>query len=193
MSVDAIASEHTVKQIASWASDNEVVIVFSEDRVVVAFSAQFIVTGPAIEATDEFLDRMLLVNVRGTDAGGREAARRMSAGGVIVNMVSTTGFKAAVGISAYVTSKHAVVGATKALALEWARYGIRVNALAPGYFATELNDDFFGSDAGKALIKRIPQRRLGQLAELDGPLLLLISGAGSFMTGSAWREQLKPP
>ena len=83
-------------------------------------AAIFPATGPAIEATDEFIDRMLTVNVRGTFAGAREAARRMPGGGVIVNMVSTTGFKAAVGISAYVTSKHAVVGATKALALEFA-------------------------------------------------------------------------
>ena len=72
---------------------------------------------------------------------------------------------------------------TKVLALEWSRYGIRVNALAPGYFETELNDDFFSDDAGKALIKRIPQRRLGELRELEGPLLLLASDAGSYMTG----------
>jgi NAD(P)-dependent dehydrogenase (short-subunit alcohol dehydrogenase family) len=77
-----------------------------------------------------------------------------------------------------------VVQMTKALALEWARHGIRVNALAPGYIETELNDAFFGSDAGKALIRRIPQRRLGEARELDGPLLLLASEAGSYMTGS---------
>jgi NAD(P)-dependent dehydrogenase (short-subunit alcohol dehydrogenase family) len=88
------------------------------------------------------------------------------------------------GVAPYAISKAGVIQMTKALALEWARYGIRVNALAPGYFATELNDDFFESEHGQALIKRVPQRRLGQLGGLDGPLLLLISSAGSFMTGS---------
>src|SRR4051812_39986920 len=73
---------------------------------------------------------------------------------------------------------------TKVLALEWARYRIRINAPAPGYFETELNDDFFKGDAGQALIKRIPQRRLRELSELEGPLLLVASKAGSYMTGS---------
>jgi hypothetical protein len=68
--------------------------------------------------------------------------------------------------------------------LEWARYGIRVNAIAPGYVETELNQEFWGTDAGKALIKRIPQRRLGQLSDLDGPMLLLASDASRYMTGA---------
>ena len=69
-------------------------------------------TGPAIEVTDEFIDRMFAVNSRGTFVGAREAARRMPNGGVVINLASTTGFRAGVGISAYVASKHAVVGAT---------------------------------------------------------------------------------
>ncbi len=73
---------------------------------------------------------------------------------------------------------------TKSLALEWARHKIRVNALAPGYIETELNDAFFTSEAGMALVKRIPQRRLGLAKELDGPLLLLASDASTYMTGS---------
>ena len=82
--------------------------------------------------------------------------------GSIVNIASITGLRVAGGIAPYAISKAGVVQMTKALALEWARHGIRVNALAPGYIETELNDAFFGSDAGKALIRRIPQRRLGE-------------------------------
>lgn len=89
-------------------------------------------TGPAIDATDDFVDRLLTVNVRGTYAGAREAAKRMAAGGVIVNLASTTGFRAAPGISAYVTSKHAVVGLTKSLAVEFGPLDIRVVGVAPG-------------------------------------------------------------
>ncbi|MGH8843708.1 MAG: SDR family NAD(P)-dependent oxidoreductase, partial [Advenella sp.] len=81
-------------------------------------------------------------------------------------------------------SKAALEQMTKALALEWARYGIRVNALAPGYILTDLNRDFFESQAGKALIGRIPQRRLGQPDDLTGALLLLASDASNYMTGS---------
>ena len=88
-------------------------------------------TGPAVDVTDEFIDRMFAVNTRGTFVGAREAARRMPNGGVIINLASTTGFRASVGISAYVASKHAVVGATKALALEFGPFGIRVLGIAP--------------------------------------------------------------
>ena len=74
-------------------------------------------------------------------------------------------------------------GLTKALALEWAEYGIRVNALAPGYFETEINRDLLRSAAGQAIVSRIPQQRVGLLSELDGPMLLLASDASSYMTG----------
>jgi NAD(P)-dependent dehydrogenase (short-subunit alcohol dehydrogenase family) len=76
------------------------------------------------------------------------------------------------------------VQVTKALALEWARYGIRVNAIAPGYIETEINSGFFKTEAGQAMVKRVPQRRIGAPSDLDGALLLLASDAGAYMTGS---------
>lgn len=109
---------------------------------------------------------------------------RERGGGCIVNVASILGLRQAGGVVSYAVSKAGVVQLTKSLALEWARYGIRVNAIAPGYVETELNQEFWGTDAGKALIKRIPQRRLGQLSDLDGPMLLLASDASRYMTGA---------
>lgn len=144
-------------------------------------------TRPALDQDERAWDSVVDTNLKGVWLVAQAAARCMIANevkGSIVNIASILGLRVAGAVAPYAISKAGVIQMTKALALEWARYGIRVNALAPGYFATELNDDFFESDAGKALIGRVPQRRLGQLSELDGPLLLLISNAGSFMTGS---------
>ena len=104
--------------------------------------------------------------------------------GNIVNIASILGLRVAGGVSPYAVSKAGVVQLTKCLALEWARHKIRVNALAPGYIETGLNDGFFASEAGQSLIKRIPRRRLSLTNELDGPLLLLASDASTYMTGS---------
>ena len=144
-------------------------------------------TRPALDQDEPTWDSVVDTNLKGVWLVAQAAARRMIANkvkGSIVNIASILGLRVAGAVAPYAISKAGVIQMTKALALEWARYGIRVNALAPGYFATELNDDFFDSEQGKALIKRVPQRRLGQLSELDGPLLLLVSDAGSFMTGS---------
>jgi NAD(P)-dependent dehydrogenase (short-subunit alcohol dehydrogenase family) len=144
-------------------------------------------TKPALDQDERAWDSVIDTNLKGVWLVAQAAAKRMIENrvkGSIVNIASILGVRVAGAVAPYAISKAGVIQMTKALALEWARYGIRVNAIAPGYFATELNDDFFESEQGKALIKRVPQRRLGQLSELDGPLLLLVSDAGSFMTGS---------
>ena len=144
-------------------------------------------TRPALDMTDDDWTSVIDTNLKGGWVVARHAARRMihhGQSGSIVNIASILGVRVAGGVAPYAISKAGVVQMTKALALEWARHKIRVNALAPGYIETDLNDEFFASDAGKALIRRIPQRRLGQARELDGALLLLASDAGSYMTGS---------
>jgi NAD(P)-dependent dehydrogenase (short-subunit alcohol dehydrogenase family) len=130
---------------------------------------------------------VLAVNLDGVFRVGQEAARRMvanGAGGSIINIASILGFGVSRTLSAYAASKAAVVSLTKSMALELARDKIRVNALAPGYFSTEINDTFLASETGKRLLSGVPMKRAGELQELGGPLLLLASDAGSFMTGS---------
>lgn len=143
--------------------------------------------GPAAELSEIAWDAVLDTNLKGVFLVAQAVARSMresGAGGSIVNIASILGHRVAGGVSAYAASKAGVIQLTKALALEWARDGIRVNALCPGYIETDINRDFFLSDAGQNLIRRIPQRRLGRPEELDGALLLLASAAGSYITGA---------
>lgn len=144
-------------------------------------------TRAALDVDQDSWTQVIDTNLKGTWLAAQSAARRMvrhEVGGSIVNIASILGMRVAGGLASYAVSKAGLVQMTKALALEWARYGIRVNALAPGYIETEINRDFFAAEAGKAMVKRIPQRRLGRAGELDGALLLLASDAGSYMTGS---------
>jgi NAD(P)-dependent dehydrogenase (short-subunit alcohol dehydrogenase family) len=139
------------------------------------------------KTSDEDWRSVLDVNLDGVFRAGREAAQRMIAhgkGGSIINIASILGLGAIRTLSSYSASKAAVIALTKSMALELARDRIRVNALAPGYFSTEFNDAFLASEAGLRLLSRVPMRRAGRLEELDGPLLLLASHAGAFMTGS---------
>lgn len=142
---------------------------------------------PALDIDEALYDSVVDTNVKGVWAVSTAAARAWRASGrpgAIVNIASILGRRVAGAVSIYATTKAAVVQMTAAHALEWARYGIRVNALAPGYISTEINDEFFESEPGQALIKRIPMRRLGRLDDLDGPFLLLATDASRWMTGS---------
>jgi NAD(P)-dependent dehydrogenase (short-subunit alcohol dehydrogenase family) len=139
------------------------------------------------KTSEEEWRSVMSVNLDGVFRVGQEVARRMvtnGAGGSIVNIASLLGLSVIKGLSTYATTKAAVISLTKSMALELARDRIRVNALAPGYFATEFNDAYLASEAGKRLLSRVPMARAGAVHELDGPLLLLVSDAGAFMTGS---------
>lgn len=147
------------------------------------------VTKPLLDHTDEDWEQVVGVNLTGAWRVAQEGARHMiknATGGCIVNIASILGLRVSSQVPGYVASKAALIHLTKAMALELARHGIRVNALAPGYVETGINREFFASEAGQALVRRIPQRRIGSPAELDGALLLLASDAGSFSTGSVF-------
>jgi len=141
---------------------------------------------PALEQSTEDWDRVIDTNLRGAFLMSMAAARRARAAErplVIINIVSVLGIRQAGSVAPYAVSKAGLIQLTRCLALELARHDIRVNAIAPGYVRTDINEEFLSSAAGSALIKRIPQRRLGELSDFDGTLLLLASDASRYITG----------
>lgn len=154
---------------------------------IVVNNAGVVRDAPALEQTESDWDAVLDTNLKGMFLLAQAAAKAMIAqgeGGSIINIASILGLRQAGGVLPYAVSKAGVIQLTKVMALEFARYGIRVNAIAPGYFDTDLNRPFWETEAGKTMLRRIPQRRLGQLSDLDGPLLLLATGVSGYMTGS---------
>jgi NAD(P)-dependent dehydrogenase (short-subunit alcohol dehydrogenase family) len=140
-----------------------------------------------LDHTDNDWDAVIGTNLTGAWMVAQEAARRMVAAktsGAIINITSILGSRVAGAVSAYLTSKAGLRHLTRSMALELARYNIRVNSLAPGYLITDLNSDFLKSEAGENMRLRIPSRRFGNLEDLDGALLLLASPAGAYITGS---------
>lgn len=142
---------------------------------------------PLLEQTEQDWDDVVDVNLKGAFFVATEIARRMRAhgrGGAIINIESILSFRQTGQVAPYAASKAGLTQLTRTMALELARYAIRVNGIAPGYFATDINREFFETETGAAMMKRIPQRRLGSLEDLDGPLLLLASDASRYMTGA---------
>lgn len=154
---------------------------------IVINNAGVTVTKPLLQHTEDDWDLVVGTNLKGGWMVAQEAARRLVAAkqpGSLINIASILGERVAGGVAPYAVSKAGLVQATKAMALELARYGIRVNAILPGYITTDLNRGFLESEAGDKLRVRIPTRRFGTLEDLDGPLLLLASAAGRHMTGA---------
>lgn len=137
--------------------------------------------------SDEERDFVMNTNFNGVWNVAQEAAQRMiQAGksGCIVNIASVLGLTAKPGQTSYCASKGAVIQLTRAMALDLIKHNIRVNAIAPGWFKTEMNEDFFDSAAGQKHIEQMPARRLGNIQELVGPVIMLCSDAGSFVNGA---------
>lgn len=144
-------------------------------------------TKPFLEQEEGDWRQVLDTNLDGARRVAQGAAVLMAKhghGGSIINIASVLGLRPASHVSAYAAAKAALVSLTQTMALELARHYIRVNALAPGYVVTDLNREFLTGKSGEAMLKRVPLRRFGEPADLDGALLLLASDAGRYMTGS---------
>ena len=140
-----------------------------------------------VDVSEDEWRSVMDVNLDGVFRVGQAAAQHMlerGQGGSIINIASVAGMMPVRLLSAYSASKAAVIQLTRSMALELSRDKIRVNALALGYFTTDINRDYLRSPLGEKLLCKIPFKRAGELEELDGALLLLASDAGSFMTGS---------
>lgn len=145
------------------------------------------ISKPLLAHEERDWDQVLDTNLKGAWLVATETARcliHQGKNGAIINVASILGERVAGGVAPYAISKAGLIQATKAMALELARFGIRVNALLPGYISTDLNREFLESDAGLRLKSRIPSRKFGEPADLDGPLLLLASDAGKGLSGA---------
>ncbi|SEP49122.1 NAD(P)-dependent dehydrogenase, short-chain alcohol dehydrogenase family [Rhodospirillales bacterium URHD0017] len=199
---DRLASLQAELQSAGVKAAAVELDVQSGDSIIAAFSAAEQALGPidivvnnagisivkpALEMPVEDWDAVVNTNLRGAWLVAQTAGKRWlmaKRAGVIVNIASILGLRTIGQVAPYNASKAGLIHLTRALAMEWARHDIRVNAICPGYIETEMNSDFWKTPGGQRLIDRIPQRRIGKPEHLDGALLLLASEAGSFMTGS---------
>lgn len=184
----ALAVPLDVRDRASVAAAFDLIAASLGVPDVIVNNAGVTLTKPLLQHDEDDWETVVDTNLGGCWRVAQEGARRLVAakkGGSIVNIASILAERVAGGVAPYAVSKAGIVQATKSLALELARYGIRANAILPGYIVTDLNREFLASEAGERLRGRIPSRTFGQPEHLDGPLLLLASEAGAHMTGAA--------
>lgn len=175
-------------------SDGSIVAAFDSVREALGGPCDVVINNSGMsregwfrEQSEEDWNAVIDTNLTGVWRVGKHATNAMiesKAKGSIVNIASITAHRTQLMTAAYCVSKAGVDHLTRHMALENARYGIRVNAISPGYFRTAINDEYLDSEAGEAMRKRVAFRRFGEYRELDGALLLLASEAGSYMTGS---------
>lgn len=137
--------------------------------------------------SEEDWDAVINTNLKGVWAVAQQAIRRWLAEGErgnIINVASILGLRVGAQLPVYTAAKAAVVQLTKSIALDYARNGIRCNAICPGYFETDINRDWLQTEPGQRQIKRVPLKRVGDMPEISGPLLLLASDASSYMSGA---------
>ena len=184
---EALAVAMDVTDAASVAAAFEAAETAFGPVTVLVNNAGVAVPKQVHKSSEADWDFVIDTNLKGAWIVASEAARRMVAagGGSIVNIASVLGLATSMGHGIYSTSKAGVIQLTKHMALELAGKNIRVNAICPGYFRTEMNAEYFDSEAGKSYITATPGKRLGEMHEMDGPLLLLASDAGSFINGVA--------
>jgi NAD(P)-dependent dehydrogenase (short-subunit alcohol dehydrogenase family) len=146
------------------------------------------VTKRLVEHDEADYDFIMDTNVKGVFFVAQAVATHMMTdkrSGRIINIASAGGIRPLARIGIYCVSKAAVIHLTKAMALEWGRYGINVNALCPGYIETEINSDYFATEAGRKLVDTLPRKRVGKPEDLDGLLLYLACEASHFVNGAA--------
>ncbi|MBL8629542.1 MAG: SDR family oxidoreductase [Rhodospirillaceae bacterium] len=150
-------------------------------------NAGIIGTKSAVDMPEEEWDAVLETNLRGSWLCAREIAKRLIAAkapGAVLNVASVLGLMTQKGTAPYAASKAGLIHLTRVLASEWMKHGIRVNSLAPGYIATDMADGFFTTSHGQKILQTIPMRRVGTVDDLTAPMLLLVSDASAYMSGS---------
>jgi NAD(P)-dependent dehydrogenase (short-subunit alcohol dehydrogenase family) len=154
---------------------------------VLVNNAGVVVSKPFFEHTEEDWDHVVDTNLKGAWLMAREFAHHLveqKRGGRIINIASVLSFRTIARVPAYLAAKAGLLHLNGALAMELARYGILVNAIAPGYVVTDFNREFLESEAGLRLAARVPMKRVGQVEDLGGALLFLASPASAYVTGA---------